>query len=956
MSIANNADFYKDSLNLPETDFPMKAGLSSKEPEILKKWQAQDLYGQIRKARKGAKKFILHDGPPYANGNIHVGHAVNKILKDIIVKSKGLSGFDAPYVPGWDCHGLPIELNVEKKYGRAGDKISVKEFRAKSREYAASQVDKQREDFKRLGLLGDWDHPYQTMDYGFEADVIRTLAKIVERGHLHQGFKPVHWCVDCGSSLAEAEVEYQDKTSESVYVLFKIDNPALAKKAMGMQVDLNLNGEPIFAVIWTTTPWTLPANQAVCVHPEMDYVLVEINFEGELVYLILAESLADKVLLISGLEKQNKNFIKAKFKGKDLENLGLVHPFLDNKIVPIVLGDHVTSESGTGLVHTAPAHGVDDFRATRHLDLSAESPVDARGCFVPGTPFVAGQYYAKANSLIIDLLETNSRLLFSLPLKHSYPHCWRHKTPIIFRATPQWFISLTQAHLKDQTMALLNSIQWEPSWGYERMKLMLQDRPDWCISRQRAWGTPIALFIHKETGKPHPDSVKLMHQAADLVEKGGVDAWFEASAEDFLGPEAQNYDRVMDTLDVWFDSGVTSACVLERREDLSFPADIYLEGSDQYRGWFQTSLLSSVARCGKAPFKTVITHGFTVDSEGRKMSKSLGNVIEPQKIIQTLGADILRLWVASTDFRQEMSVSDEIFKRVSDMYRRIRNTVRFLLGNLHDFDPEKNLVPGENLVLLDAWILNKAHGLQKEIIESYETFQFHAICQKLHHFCVVDLGGLYLDVIKDRQYTCAKNSLARRSAQTALYHIARAMTLWLAPILSFTSEEIASYLPGDSKESVFLETWYEGLRAYPEKSLLDLSHWELLLKVREVVNLKIEHARNAGLVGSSLEAKVILWAAEPVYSLLMELGDELRFLFIVSQIEIFGLDEINPEINPERKTEINILEIEIIKSLGQKCDRCWHRVFDVGSIKEHPGVCPRCVENIMGQGESRRYA
>lgn len=935
MSSNNPAELYKDSLNLPETAFPMKAGLAEKEPEILKKWEKNNLYSQIRHARKGAKKFILHDGPPYANGNIHVGHAVNKILKDIIVKSKTLSGFDAPYVPGWDCHGLPIELNVEKKHGKAGDKISVREFRQKSREYAASQVEKQKEDFKRLGVLGDWDHPYQTMDYEFEADVIRTLAKIVERGHLHQGFKPVHWCVDCGSSLAEAEVEYQDKNSESVYVLFKLENPATLEK--------NLGDMPVFAVIWTTTPWTLPANQAVCVHPELDYVLVEVEFEEEAAYYILAESLYLKVLNTVGLDV---GLVKARFKGAVLENLKLEHPFLENKLVPMILGEHVTCDAGTGLVHTAPAHGVDDFKVTRDLNLPVESPVDGRGCFISNTPFVGGMYYAKANNILLDVLRERSRLLFSMPLKHSYPHCWRHKTPLIFRATPQWFISLTQKNLREDSLNLLEKIQWEPDWGGERMRLMLQDRPDWCISRQRAWGTPIPLFVNKSTGLPHPKTVALMLKAADLVETGGVDAWFDASIEDFLGSESVDYERVMDTLDVWFDSGVTSACVLARREELAFPADVYLEGSDQYRGWFQTSLLASVARCGEAPFRTVITHGFTVDSEGRKMSKSLGNVIEPQKVIQALGADVLRLWVASTDFRQEMSVSDEIFKRVSEMYRRLRNTVRFLLGNLHDFDPVKDLQSPEAMVLLDAWIVGRAAELQQEILQAYEKFEFHLVCQKLHHFCVVDLGGLYLDVIKDRQYTCARNSKARKSAQTALYHIAQAMTRWLAPILSFTAEEIANYLPGRSSEdpSVFLETWYENLGEYPKDSELSLEDWEKLLQIRNAVNIKIEQARNAGLVGSSLEAEVLIEAGEPFLSVLKTLGQELRFFLIASSIHV-------------QSKERGGFEIDIRKSAGEKCDRCWHRVSDVGENKDHPGICLRCVENITSEaGESRQYA
>jgi len=943
---------YKNTLNLPETDFPMKANLASKELEILKKWAGEDLYSQIRQARAGKPKFILHDGPPYANGNIHLGHAVNKILKDMIIKSKTFSGFDAPYVPGWDCHGLPIELNVEKKYGRAGDKISVKEFRAKSREYASGQVDKQREDFKRLGVLGEWSNPYQTMDYAFEADVIRTLAKIVERGHLHQGVKPVHWCVDCGSSLAEAEVEYQDKESSSIYVLFKLENSSFLNSP-----------NPTFAVIWTTTPWTLPANQAVCVNAELSYVVLEVNFEGERINLIIAESLIGSVLKAADLEPvdlNNTKNIQAKFLGKELEGLVLNHPFLDQKQVPVILGAHVTADSGTGLVHTAPAHGVDDFKATRALNLSAESPVDSRGCFHAHIPLVGGQYYAKANSLIIQALSDRSRLLAEFKIIHAYPHCWRHKTPIIFRATAQWFISMSQKNLKQDAFDLINQIAWEPSWGNERMKLMLEDRPDWCISRQRAWGAPIPLFIHKETGKPHPDSVSFMLKAADLVEKNGVDAWFDAQSSDFLSAQdLEHYEKIIDTLDVWFDSGATNFCVLEQRENLSFPADIYLEGSDQYRGWFQTSLLTSVARSGKAPFKQIITHGFVVDDQGRKMSKSIGNIIEPQKITQTLGADILRLWVASTDFRQEMSVSDEIFKRVSDMYRRIRNTARFLLANLHDFDPEKDLVPTGSLVLLDAWILGRAAALQKEIINLYDTFQFHVLIQKIHHFCVGDLGGIYLDIIKDRQYTMAKNSIARRSAQTALYHIISGMVMWLAPILSFTAEEIFGYL-NKNKKSLFLNNWSEVLEQfiYPENleiknNLIKNTDWEILLTLKSAANLKIEQARNKGELGSSLEAELLIHAEEPIYSLLESLGAELKFFFIVSKIILKPLEEVNIKNN----TGIPGFELEVKTSQHPKCDRCWHRVSEIGSIPAHPILCPRCVENIENPfGEVRFYA
>ena len=662
---------YKHTLNLPQTGFPMKAGLANREPALLKRWQAMQLYRQIRSTRAGAKPFILHDGPPYANGDIHLGHAVNKILKDIIVKSRSLAGFDAPYVPGWDCHGLPIELNVEKKHGKAGVKTTPGQFRQLCRDYATKQINGQREDFKRLGILGDWEQPYLTMDYAFEANIVRTLGRITERGHLAQGFKPVHWCTDCGSALAEAEVEYKDKTSTAVDVAFKVANPAELAQRIGIETAAEV-------VIWTTTPWTLPANQAVAVHPELDYVLVRATIAGASRSLILAAALHETCL-----ERYGATAIKVlqQFKGAVLEKLPLLHPFLAQQ-VPLICGNHVTTEAGTGAVHTAPAHGVDDFNIGQLYGLEVVNPVQANGVFAPDTPEFAGLHIIKANPQVVELLRGNGALLYAASFQHSYPHCWRHKTPVIFRATPQWFISMNTQGLLQTARDAINNVQWTPHWGQARIDAMLAGRPDWCISRQRSWGVPIALFIHKETAELHPQTSELIEQVAQRIEVGGVQAWFDLKTEELLGEAAAHYEKVTDTLDVWFDSGVTHACVLRGENGLGAPADLYLEGSDQHRGWFQSSLLTSLAAYREAPYKAVLTHGFIVDENGHKMSKSLGNGIEPQQVMQTLGADILRLWVSAADYRDEMAVSEQIFKRTADSYRRLRNTVRFLLGNL----------------------------------------------------------------------------------------------------------------------------------------------------------------------------------------------------------------------------------------------------------------------------------
>ncbi|HED52221.1 MAG TPA: isoleucine--tRNA ligase, partial [Gammaproteobacteria bacterium] len=764
---------YKDTLNLPKTAFPMKANLANREPEMLKYWDDIDLYTNLRKQGEGRPKFVLHDGPPYANGDIHIGHAVNKILKDFIVKSKTLSGFDAPYVPGWDCHGLPIELNVEKKVGKVGRKVDAPTFRSKCRDYARKQVDGQRKDFIRLGVMGDWEHPYLTMDYHFEADIIRALGRIIANGHLNKGYKPVHWCTDCGSALAEAEVEYEDKTSPAIDVRFSVlDEEALLARCH--HPDGHKGEGPVSVIIWTTTPWTLPANRAVSLNPGLDYALVQADLGRGTERLLFAEALLKDAMLRYDCDKYQ---VVAYCKGADLEHLKLAHPFYDRE-VPVILGDHVTTEAGTGAVHTAPGHGQDDYVVGQRYGIPVDNPVGANGVFLEDTELFAGKHVFSANDDVIDVLKAKGMLVHVEALQHSYPHCWRHKTPIIFRATPQWFISMEQKGLRKAALQAIGEVEWLPDWGKARIEGMVQGRPDWCVSRQRTWGVPIALFTHKQTGELHPDTARLIEEVALRVERQGIDAWFEMDAIELLGDETAQYDKVTDTLDVWFDSGTTHQCVLERRKELGFPADLYLEGSDQHRGWFQSSLLTSVAMHGKAPYRQVLTHGFTVDAKGQKMSKSKGNVVAPQKIVNSLGADVLRLWVAATDYRNEMNVSDEILKRTADAYRRMRNTARFLLANIHGFDPAQHLLPPANMLMLDRWVVARAARLQDEVTQAYEAYEFHHIYQKVHNFCAGDLGGFYLDVIKDRQYTTQSDSVARRSAQTAMYHIVEALARW----------------------------------------------------------------------------------------------------------------------------------------------------------------------------------
>ena len=974
---------YKVTLNLPETDFPMRGNLANREPELLAQWQEMGLYQQIRKARSGCEQFILHDGPPYANGDIHIGHAVNKVLKDIIIKSKTLSGFDAPYVPGWDCHGLPIELKVEELVGKAGDKVTPAEFRQHCREYAAKQVDGQREGFKRLMVLGDWENPYLTMDFKFEANIIRTLGKIADNGHLEKGFKPVNWCMDCGSALAEAEVEYQDKKSISIDVKFAFTDTAALLSAFG--ADASFASKTANMVIWTTTPWTLPANEAVSVHPELEYSLVHLTEQDEI--LVLATALVEDAMGRYGIADFN---VIANAPGSAFGQLpeqksapfSVTHPFMTvgdaAKTVPVITGNHVTADAGTGSVHTAPMHGADDYVVCNQYGITSESMlVSAEGNFI-STPALeslelTGLSVAdKGVFRVLGILGDPSigavdSLIKKLKIEHSYPHCWRHKTPIIFRATPQWFIAMeaekAETSLLSQAMhAVENDIEWRPTWGKARIEGMMTGRPDWCISRQRTWGVPIALFVHKETSALHPDSKALIEKVALKVEEKGIDAWFELEVQDLLSAaDAENYVKVTDTLDVWFDSGVTHAAVLDERDGLSSPADLYLEGSDQHRGWFQSSLLTSVAAKGQTPYKTALTHGFVVDAKGRKMSKSIGNTVSPIDVMDKLGADILRWWVADTDYSTEMTVSDEILKRNADSYRRIRNTCRFLLANIAGFNPKTDLVAVEDMLPLDAWILDHAVNIDKQVKELYADYNFSGLTKLLMNFSVGELGAFYLDIIKDRQYTCKADGLARRSAQTALYHIAEAMVRWVAPVLSFTAEEIWDVLPTavdaqgndiEREKSVLLAEWYQ----LPEVNnlTLDDAYWREIMAVKTAVNKVLEEARSEKTVGSSLAADVTLYADEALKAQLEKLGEELRFVTITSKADVETLESANEETT--QKTDISGLRLSLTASTADKCERCWHHNVTVGLHPEHATLCSRCVTNIAGDGEVRHFA
>jgi isoleucyl-tRNA synthetase len=966
---------YKHTINLPQTAFAMKADLARREPAMLADWESSQRYVELQK-HTGSREhaYILHDGPPYANGKIHLGHAVNKILKDIVVRSKLMAGFRSPYVPGWDCHGLPIEIAVEKKYGKVGHKIDAETFRQHCRDYAAQQIDLQRKDFKRLGVLGDWEHPYRTMDFSYEAGILRALAGVYANGHVTRGFKPVHWCFDCGSALAEAEIEYQDKQSPAIDVAYDaLDPEALAAK-FGVTVD----GNTIVAVpIWTTTPWTLPASMAVTLGPELDYVLVEGPArDSTRVLLVVAEALADKALARYGVEEVN---VLGRAKGASLESLRLKHPFYDREI-PLILGDHVSAEDGTGAVHTAPGHGAEDFAVGKQYGIvdatpaNVLNPVGANGVYLPGTPIFEGQYIWKANDAIIDLLRERGVLLAAAKITHSYPHCWRHHTPVAFRTTPQWFIAMDAKGLRANALhAVHHDVKFHPAWGEERIAGMVEGRPDWCISRQRTWGVPIALAVHKVTGEPHPRSAELLEQVAQRVEKAGVDGWYALDLAEILGDEAKDYEKVHDILDVWFDSGVTHFCVLDQRPELHRDGGdevMYLEGSDQHRGWFQSSLLTSCAMHGHAPFDEVLTHGFTVDAQGRKMSKSLGNGIEPQDVMNRYGADILRLWIASADYRNEMALSDEILKRVADSYRRIRNTCRFLLGNLDGFDPARDLLPVDRCLLLDQWAIRSACDVQDAVVAAYARYDFPEVVQRVQNFCTNEMGALFLDITKDRLYTMPTASHGRRSAQSAMYRILEAMVRWLAPLFAFTAEEIWQAMPRQvhvpaaaadgfaaRDASVLYETWYGGL-ADVQGSPEQRRWWSDLLAIRETAARVLEGMRKDGRIGSSLDATFTIHADESVVERYRHVADELRFFFIVSDLRL-DVGEAPADAVLTELEGANVW-VSAAVSAAPKCVRCWHHRDDVGQHAGHPELCGRCVGNVeafegTGTGEDRRW-
>lgn len=928
---------YKNTLNLPETGFPMRGDLAKREPQMLKNWYEKDLYQKIRQSSKGKKSFILHDGPPYANGTIHIGHAVNKILKDIIVKSKTSLGYDSPYIPGWDCHGLPIELKVEGIVGKPNEKISAAEFREECRKYAAEQVEGQKKDFIRLGVLGDWDNPYLTMNYVTEANIIRAFGKAVENGHLYKGSKPVHWCLDCASSLAEAEVEYEDKVSPSIYVRFSaVDSDAVLAK-------FNAEGKgtgTISAVIWTTTPWTIPSNRAIAIHEALDYQLVQFNDER----VILAKDLVEEVAKAAGVESVE---VLGEAKGQDLEWLRFNHPFYEFD-VPFILGDHVTTDGGTGLVHTAPDHGHDDYIIAQKNGIEMAGLIGNDGKFKADVPFFAGKAVFESNDLVVAKLQEVGAMLKFSKIKHSYPHCWRHKTPIIFRATPQWFIGMEKQGLRQQALGEIKKVRWIPDWGQARIEKMVENRPDWCISRQRTWGVPVALFIHKETEELHPRTVELVEEVAKRVEQKGIQAWWDLEVSELLGAEATDYVKVPDTLDVWFDSGSTYYSVVKERAEFNGnEADMYLEGSDQHRGWFMSSLMLSTATDNKAPYKQVLTHGFTVDGQGRKMSKSIGNIVTPQEVMDKFGGDILRLWVASTDYTGEISVSDEILKRAADSYRRIRNTARFLLANLNGFDPKRDLVKPEEMMVLDRWAVDCALQAQNEIKDAYDNYQFHAVVQRLMKFCSIEMGSFYLDIIKDRQYTTKADSIARRSCQTALWHIAEALVRWIAPVLSFTADEIWQYIPGERAEFVFTEEFYEGLFALDANEQMNDAYWQQVITLRNEINRVLEQARNEKTIGAALEAELTIYANDTYAELLNKLQNELRFVLITSKAEVKPLAEADVA-----EGEVKGLAVKAIRSTNHKCPRCWH----YSDSKDAESLCSRCDENVNGNGEVRHFA
>jgi isoleucyl-tRNA synthetase len=938
---------YRSTLNLPDTPFPMRGDLPKREPGWVKEWADEGIYKQLRDARHGRPLFVLHDGPPYANGQLHVGHAANKILKDMIVKARQLAGFDARYTPGWDCHGLPIENQIEKTFGR---QLSRADVQIKSRAYATDQIAQQMADFKRVGVLGDWEHPYRTMDFGNEANEIRALKKIIERGFVYRGLKPVYWCFDCGSSLAEFEIEYADKKSQTVDVGFLAAEPLKLAAAFGL-APLTKDA---FIVIWTTTAWTIPANQALNVGPQIEYSLVD----TERGLLVLASALVEKCLARYELQ----GTVLATTKGSALEGLNFHHPLAHvnkgyDRLSPVYVADYATAEDGTGIVHSSPAYGIEDFNSCRAHGLAVDdilNPVQGNGAYEAELPLFGGLNIWKAAPLVADALRAADRLFATSTLLHSYPHCWRHKTPVIYRAAAQWFVRMDEGTgvfateappqtLRHIALAAIEETSFYPENGKARLHDMIANRPDWCISRQRNWGVPLPFFLHKDSGELHPDTMALIDRAAAIVEQGGVEAWSKLTAEEVLGAEAAQYTKSNDILDVWFDSGSTFFHVLRRSHPGATSsdgpeADLYLEGHDQHRGWFHSSLLIACAMVGRAPYRGLLTHGFTVDGAGRKMSKSLGNYMPLDASAHKHGGEILRLWCAATDYSGDLAIDDKILARVVDAYRRIRNTLRFLLANTSDFDATKDAVPLDQMLEIDRWVLARSAAFQADVLAHYQVYEFHPVVSKLQVFCSEDLGAFYLDILKDRLYTTAPKSLARRSAQTALWHVTHAMLRWMAPFLSFTAEEAWKvFAPGQSV-SIFVET-YSDVSAWNDDGLL--AKWARIREIRDLANKQIEAVRTAGQVGSSLQANLVIGVNEADHALLSTLGEDLKFVTITSQ----ALLEAAPE-----------LTVTVAPSTSSKCERCWHYREDVGTEAAHPTICGRCTNNLFGAGETRKVA
>jgi isoleucyl-tRNA synthetase len=938
-------DDYKKTLNLPKTKFSMRGNLSEKEPKILKNWHKDNLYKLIREKKEEKKIFFLHDGPPYANGNIHIGHAVNKILKDIIIKSKNISGFDAPYIPSWDCHGLPIEQKVEEVINFNHEKISTSEFQKKCRIYAEDQVKKQKKDFIRLGIIGDWENAHLTMDFKNEANIIRTLSKIIKKKYLYQDFKPIHWCLECSSSLSEAEIEYSEKTSDSIIFGLKCTKNSFIEKLFNFKKS---HKKETYLLVWTTTPWTLPSSQAISIHPDFEYELIE----TEKYSFIIAKKLVKKILSILNIKKWTVIY---SIEGKNLEYIKFLHPFLKNINLPVILGKHVNLESGTGAVHTAPDHGSDDYIICQKYNIKTSNLVDVKGNYISNIhPQLDGMNVLKSNPIIMSLLTKNNALFHHESLVHSYPHCWRHKCPIIYKATAQWFISIDQKKLRDKSLEEIKKVSWIPRWGESRIKEMIKKRPDWCISRQRKWGVPMSILIHKKTGKIHPENFFLMEKIAKKVEKEGIQAWWNIDLKEILDKEYKLYKKVLDIVDVWFESGNTHTSIkYKNKKYTKNNADMYLEGSDQHRGWFMSSLIISTLINKKAPYSEVLTHGFVVDGKGQKMSKSIGNTISPNNIVNTLGADVLRLWVASSNYSNDISISNEILKSSSDIYRRIRNTARFMLANISDFDPTKNIISKNNMVFLDKWAIGQTKIVQEEIIKCYKNYNFHGVVQRLMYFCSIEMGSFYLDIIKDRQYTLKKNSRERHSCQTAIYYIINALVRWIAPILSFTADEIWNYLPEKNSKYVFMEEWFDKLFYLDQDDLLNHQFWDEIIKIKNEVNKFLEEEIKNKNINNSLETCITLYVSSKLLSKLTILGEEIKFIFLTSDTKIKLYDEAPS--NSKKSKIIPYLKISLKKIKGKKCLRCWHYFILTQSHVHDNNICNRCILNTIGNGEKRIF-